>query len=153
MSRELANRIALEAKYLGKLELEKQAECSAGRLYLMSQWQEEDDAVDYITWWGVSKDKDGVMTLSYEHDNFEISQYSPVLANYIADNYRAMRKADAVRHPQEYSNVVDELPVEVCLRFSKAERVPLLVVSDVEELAAKIDTVLQVYKSGRTRMS
>lgn len=101
----------------------------------------------------MSKDKDGVMTLSYKHDKFECSQYSPVLARYIADNYRAMRRADAIRHPEEYSEIADELPVEVCLRFSKAKQVPLLVVSDVEELAAKIDTVLQIYKSGRTRVS
>ena len=49
MSRELANRIALEAKYLGKLELEKQAECSAGRLYLTScNKGSEEDYIEYI---------------------------------------------------------------------------------------------------------
>ena len=94
MSRELANRIALEAKYLRKLELEKHAESTAGRLYLTSLREDEED-IEYLAWWDVHKDKDGVLTLSYHHDSFEISQYSPALATYMANNYRVLRNAFA----------------------------------------------------------
>ena len=152
MSRELANRIALEAKYLRKLELEKQAECSVGRLYLTSLWEDEED-VEYVAWWDVHKDKDGVLTLSYQHDTFEISQYSPALGTYMANNYRVLRNAFAQPYYQECRDGFECLPVEVCLKFSKAGQVPLLMVSEIEELATQIDTVLRIYNSGRTRLS
>ena len=71
----------------------------------------------------------------------------------MANNYSVLRKAFAQPYYQECRDGFEDLPVEVCLKFSKADQVPLLMVSEIEELATKIDTVLRIYNSGRTRLS
>lgn len=151
MSRDLACRIVLEADHLNKQDQQKQAEESGGKLYLKTIWVDESET-EYVRHWNLYKDREGAARLCYQADQFDVL-YSPSTACYMADNYLAIRKAFASSDNMcsEYQDDFIESPVEVCLKFNQVALTPLLVESEVEQLAVKIERVMNMYTQGCIR--
>ena len=150
MSRDLASRIALEADHLNKQDQQKHAEESGGKLYLKTIWEDE-LSTEYNRHWDVHKDRGGAARLSYEADQFEVP-YSPSIASYIAGNHLAMRTAFSIDVIlSDYHDDFVASPVEICLVFNQVELVPLRLRCSIDQLAVKIDTVLNMYTVGCTR--
>lgn len=151
MSRDLASRIALEADILNKQDQQKHAEQSGGKLYLTTIWEDEFDT-KCSTHWNVHKDRGGAARLSYQVDQFEVP-YHPSTASYIADNYLVKRKEFASDNVwSEYLDDFNAAPVEIRLVFNQVASEPLLLESEVDQLAVKIETVLSMYTLGCRRL-
>ena len=149
MSRDLARRIALEADHLNKQDQQKLAEESGRKLYL-TVWEDKFNT-EYNRHWHVHKDSGGAARLSYEADQFEVP-YSPSIASYIAGNYLAMRTAFPIDEIlSDYHDDFVASPVEIWLVFNQVKLVPLRLQCSVDQLAVKIDTVLNMYTVGCTR--
>ena len=85
-------------------------------------------------------------------DQFEVP-YHPSIASYIAGNYLVLRKVFASDEVwSEYRDDINAAPVEIRLVFNQVASVPLLLESEVDQLAVKIETVLSMYTLG-CRMS
>jgi len=96
----------------------------------------------------VHKNRGGATRLSYQADQFEVP-YNPSIASYIADNYLVIRKAFATENVVSmYQDDFIVSPVEICFKFNQVALVPLLLESEVDQLAVKIETVLNTYTLG-----
>lgn len=149
MSKDLARSIALEAEHLTELEQQRQAEDSTGTLCIITNWVTETDA-EFSAQLNVHKDKAGVVRMSYQGDDFVFAHTTGV-SQYIVDNFYAKRKMYASDMNDEDMYSFMEAPVEVCLKFNRKQSLPLLLESELPELPAKLDIILQMYASGKFR--
>lgn len=104
MVRELAQAILLQAATLSNAEREKAAKLSRATLCL---WCYRCSAHPFVNSkfevkWSVRKSVDGRFDLEGFPDNeFQITEYSPAVAEYLANNYLREREEDTIEHFEE----------------------------------------------------
>ena len=74
----------------------------------------------------------------------------PDFAKYTVNNFYTKRKEYAEQAVEDYDAFL-KAPVEISLIFNRLNNVPLCVESNLPELPAKLDLILQVYASGRLK--
>ena len=89
--------------------------------------------------------------MSHHDDDFECP-YTPNLTKYIVDNFCAKRREYAEQEAMDYPEKCDfmEASVKIKLDFNQLNS-SLHLESDLPELPARLDVILQVYASGRLR--
>ncbi|DBA88335.1 TPA: hypothetical protein ACH3X2_004837 [Trebouxia sp. C0005] len=152
MSRDLSQRIALEALYLQKQAEHQCAQQSLAQLHIHSSCCIDSDpglAID--TAYDMAKNLDGKTILTLEDGHVKM-EYSPVTARFLARHFVSRRQGKAFTHcPEEewddVSDMLQEADMRFCIKWHGARYCEFVTSGSIQDAEEYLDILLQVYNT------